>query len=187
MRFADITAHDDLGPCAGLQWLRKGEPNTPLSHSLNRGDEMKQTEYPRAFARIRGGREWPMICGTVTFTQRCDGVLVEAALSGLPRTESGFFAFHIHEGGDCGGEDFSDTKGQFNPRNREHPCHAGDLPPLLSCGGRAELTVLTNRFSICDILGKTVVIHAEPDDFHTQPSGNAGAKIACGVIRARSQ
>lgn len=141
----------------------------------------------QAQAIVKGGKEHPNLRGTVRFTARGNGILVAAEICGLPESETGFFAFHIHEGGDCGGEDFSDTKGHFNPRNREHPCHAGDLPPLLSCGGRAELTVLTNRFSICDIHGKTVVIHAEPDDFHTQPSGNAGAKIACGVIRARSQ
>lgn len=183
MRFADITAHDDLEPCAGLQWLRKGEPNIPLPHSLNRGDEMKQTEYPRAFARIRGGREWPMICGTVTFTQRCDGVLVEAALSGLPRTESGFFAFHIHEGGSCTGDGFPNTGGHFNPDGTEHPNHAGDLPPLMADFGNAYMKVLTGRFHVEQIIGRTVILHSNPDDFHTQPSGNAGTKIACGVIQ----
>ena len=66
---------------------------------------MKQTAYPRAVARIRGGRDYPTIRGNVWFSQRGDGVLVEAELFGLPRTESGFFAFHIHEGGDCRGMD----------------------------------------------------------------------------------
>lgn len=61
---------------------------------------MKQTGYPKAIARIRGGRDYPMIRGTVKFFQRCDGALVEAEVSGLPRTEIGFFAFHIHEGGE---------------------------------------------------------------------------------------
>lgn len=139
----------------------------------------------QAQAKVKGGKEHPNLHGAVRFTARGDGTLVAAEICGLPESKTGFFAFHIHEGEDCGGEGFSDTKGHFNPCNREHPCHAGDLPPLLSCDGKAEMTVLTNRFSVCDILGKTVVIHAEPDDFHTQPSGNAGTKIACGVVRAR--
>ena len=124
-----------------------------------------------------------MICGTVTFTQRCDGVLVEAALSGLPRTESGFFAFHIHEGGSCTGDGFPNTGGHFNPGDGKHPCHAGDLPPLLGDSGRGYMKVLTTRFRVEEIIGRTVILHTAPDDFHTQPSGNAGEKIACGVIR----
>ena len=64
-----------------------------------------------------------------------------------------------------------------------HPKHAGDLPPLMGCQGNAYLAVKTDRFIVHDIIGKTVVIHSDPDDFHTQPAGNAGKKIACGVIR----
>jgi Cu-Zn family superoxide dismutase len=61
--------------------------------------------------------------------------------------------------------------------------HAGDLPPLLACNGEAYLAVLTGRFRVKDVMGKTVVIHSRPDDFRSQPSGDAGEKIACGVIR----
>ena len=139
----------------------------------------------QAQATVRGGKEHQNLHGTVRFLPRGNATLVVAEICGLPESETGFFAFHIHEGDDCCGEGFSDTKGHYNPCSRDHPCHAGDLPPLLSCGGRAEMTVLTKRFSVSDILGKTVVIHAQPDDFHTQPSGNAGAKIGCGVIRTR--
>lgn len=67
--------------------------------------------------------------------------------------------------------------------NQVHPKHAGDLPPLLACQGSAYLSVKTDRFCVEDILGRTVVIHSDPDDFHSQPAGNAGKKIACGVIR----
>ena len=105
-------------------------------------------------------------------------------VSGMPRKrETGFFALHIHEGGSCSGENFSDTGGHYNPHNEAHPRHAGDLPPLLLCGGGAYLAVLTDRFSVADVIGRTVVIHGGADDFHTQPAGNAGTKIACGVIR----
>lgn len=91
-----------------------------------------------------------------------------------------FFAFHIHEGGDCGGTDFSDTGGHFNPEKQAHPRHAGDLPPLLSDHGTATLLVQTSRFTPGEVIGRTVVIHQNPDDFHSQ---SAGRKIACGMIR----
>lgn len=142
---------------------------------------MKRTGY--AVAHLRGGREYPQIRGTVTFRQRQDGVLVEAAVSGLPKTETGFFGFHIHQGGDCGGEAFGDSGGHFNPGKTGHPNHAGDLPPLLGDFGRARMAVLTGRFHVEEVIGRTVVLHEAPDDFHTQPSGDSGRKIACGVIR----
>lgn len=144
---------------------------------------MKQTEYPNAFARICGGADYPTVRGRVAFYQHCDGVVVEAEVWGLPRTQPGFFAFHIHDGRSCSGEGFPNAGGHFNPGQGEHPCHAGDLPPLLADSGRAWLKVLTTRFRVEDVIGRTVILHGAPDDFHTQPSGSAGEKIACGVIR----
>ena len=146
---------------------------------------MKHSTCPDAVAWIRGGATYPGIRGTVKFFQRCDGVVVEAEVAGLPNTETGFFAFHIHEGGNCGGEGFANTAGHFDPGGKDHPNHAGDLPPLLADFGKAYMKVLTGRFRAAEIIGRTVVLHAGPDDFHTQPSGNAGTKIACGVIRRR--
>lgn len=138
---------------------------------------------PAAAACIRGDGEHPGLRGRVTFTPCSRGVLVTADISGLPDSETGFFALHIHEGPDCCGEGFPNTSGHYNPEGKPHPQHAGDLPPLVSCGGRAWLSVLTNRFRLGEIIGRTVVIHSHPDDFRTQPSGGAGSKIACGVIR----
>ena len=136
---------------------------------------------PGAIACIIGGTQAPSLSGCVKFYQTEYGVLVVADLGGLPRC-SDFFALHIHEGASCSGEGFADTAGHYDPAGATHPCHAGDLPPLLSCCGRAYLAVLTDRFRLKDILGRTVVIHSSADDFHTQPAGNAGSKIACGVI-----
>ena len=140
-------------------------------------------QTPDAVARVRGGTAYPGIRGTVKFHSRCGGTLITADLCGLPETETNFFAFHIHEGSDCGGESFADSKGHYNPRDVLHPSHAGDLPPLLSMAGRAFLAVETGRFTPCEVVGRTVVIHGSTDDFYTQPAGNAGKKIACGVIR----
>ena len=96
---------------------------------------------------------------------------------------SGIFALHIHEGNSCGDDNFADTKGHYNPGGCPHPYHAGDLPPLFSCRGHAFMAVLTDRFRIPEIIGRTVVIHSGRDDFTSQPAGDSGTRIACGVIR----
>ena len=134
---------------------------------------------PDAMARIVGGEEVPRLSGCVRFYQENGCVLIEAKISGLPKTsESRFFGFHIHQGRDCSGVGFSRTEGHYNPLGQGHPEHAGDLPPLLSCKGNAYLSVKTDCFSVNEIIGRTVVIHSNPDDFHTQPAGNAGKKVS---------
>ena len=138
---------------------------------------------PQAMALIRGGKAVPSVSGTIKFYRNDNCVLVVADVRGLPHTDTGFFGFHIHEGSDCGGMDFSNTKSHYNPDATPHPKHAGDLPPLMLCKNIAHLSVLTDRFRVEEIIGHTVIIHNMPDDFTTQPSGNAGEKIACGVIR----
>lgn len=138
---------------------------------------------PDAHAQLSGGESAPKRYGYAKFFQTGSGVLIEVHVTGLPDTPSGFFALHIHEGGSCGGEDFSETGAHFNPHSLPHPQHAGDLPTLLSCGGTAYLVVLTDRFRLCEVIGKTLVIHDAPDDFRTQPAGASGEKILCGVIR----
>ena len=144
------------------------------------------TKTPDAVARVVGGEEAPQLSGCVRFYQENGFVLIEAKISGLPKaSETGFFGFHIHQGRDCSGAGFSGTEGHYNPAGQAHPEHAGDLPPLLGCKGNAYLSVRTERFSVREIIGRTVVIHSDPDDFHTQPAGNAGRKIACGVIQRR--
>lgn len=144
---------------------------------------MAQNPTPSAIAHISGGRACPRLRGTVRFFPRRGGTLVVAEICGLPVSDTGFFAFHIHEGGNCRGNGFPGTGGHYDPEQIIHPKHAGDLPPLLSDNGRAYSQVLTGRFQVSDIVGRTVVIHRGTDDFMTQPSGNAGMKIGCGVIR----
>lgn len=140
---------------------------------------------PGAMALVVGGKDAPSLYGTVKFYRSGKFVLVVADIGGLPKSENGIFAMHIHASGSCRGEAFADTGSHYNPTMQPHPKHAGDLPPLFSCDGRAYMSVLTDRFSIPQIIGKTLVIHSDPDDFHTQPAGNAGTKIACGVITAQ--
>ena len=141
------------------------------------------TKRPDGIACIRGGEDAPRLSGRVRFYQENGCVLIEAGISGLPKdSQTGFFAFHIHSGNNCSGEAFAGTEGHYTPTGQAHPRHAGDLPPLLQWGENAYLAVRTDRFCVEDVIGKTVVIHADPDDFRSQPAGNAGKKIACGVI-----
>lgn len=142
---------------------------------------------PNAVAWVTGNRQTAQISGLVKFYDTpYDGVLVEAEIFGLPdrssRSASAFYAMHIHENGDCS-DDFTHTGDHYNPDGQPHPDHAGDLLPLLSNRGYAWSSFYDKRFTIDEILGRSVIIHAMPDDFLTQPSGNSGAKIACGVIR----
>lgn len=143
--------------------------------------------WPAAVAQVQGGDAAPELTGTVSFFPSGTNTMVIADIQNLPQNnkpcQSGIFGFHIHEGISCEGEEFSNTKGHFNPKNCPHPYHAGDIPPLFQCNNRAFMAFLTDRFQIKDIIGKTVVIHSNPDDFTTQPSGNSGNKIACGVIK----
>lgn len=149
---------------------------------------------PYAEAHIKGGRDHPMISGIARFYQTDKGVILYAAVTGLPYKQSPcgspIFAFHIHEGESCrsGAEGgFPYAKSHYDPVGCSHPYHAGDLPPLFSNHGYALTAFLTDRFTAKEIIGKTMIIHEHPDDFTTQPSGNAGKMIACGEIKKISR
>lgn len=78
---------------------------------------------------------------------------------------------------------FADVMTHYDPNGCGHLYHAGDLLPLFGNDGLAFCAFLTNRFPVDEVIGRTVIVHDHPDDFTTQPSGNSGTKIACGVIR----
>lgn len=146
--------------------------------------------FNSAKAHIRGGKKYPKINGTVTFKETKNGILMTAKINGLPQKIGNctgrFFGFHIHEGNSCTGnleDEFKNAKTHLNTTNCPHPFHIGDLPPLIENNGYAYMSVLINKFKIKDILGKTIIIHSSSDDFTTQPSGNSGTKIACGIIK----
>jgi len=130
--------------------------------------------------------------GTATFTQRGGKVLVEVKMSGLaPGAEHGF---HIHEKGDCSADDAMSAGGHFNPLGKPHAHfstpdrHAGDMPALKAdASGNASVAVELDVITVTDgptgIVGRGLVVHAQPDDYKTQPTGNSGARVACGVIQ----
>jgi superoxide dismutase, Cu-Zn family len=149
-------------------------------------------ESLRATAQLQPTKESKAF-GEATFEQAGERVHVVIYVQGLkPGQEHGL---HIHEVGDCGSGDGMSTKGHFNPHGKPHARHdsaerhAGDLPSLKAGkDGRAKvdamLDVITVRAGPASVVGRGLIVHADPDDFKTQPTGNAGARIACGVIRA---
>lgn len=142
-------------------------------------------QCPCCTAVICGSAEYPEIHGTVSFFKACNGSLIVAEIFNLP-SENGVFAMHIHNGKSCSGNEndpFSDAGSHLNFTDTEHPLHTGDLPALFNNCGYAWTAVYTNRFQPMQVKGYPVIIHASPDDFHSQPSGNSGNKIACGLIK----
>jgi Cu-Zn family superoxide dismutase len=128
--------------------------------------------------------------GKVNFARSGNKVLVTAEVSGLA---PGAHGFHIHEKGDCSAPDGTSAGGHFNPGGKPHgnpehaEHHAGDMPQLIAdARGVAKLTAYLDTVQMgegaADIIGRSVIVHAAPDDFRTQPTGNSGARLACGVI-----
>lgn len=132
--------------------------------------------------------------GTVTFVQTGDGVQVSGEIRGLkPDAEHGF---HVHEKGDCSSGDGMSTGGHFNPTAKPHGSHGagehhtGDLPSLKADKyGVAAFSFLSRSISVggptTDIVGKGLIVHRDPDDYKTQPTGNAGPRLACAVIASK--
>ena len=147
---------------------------------------------PAAQAMLEA-RSGSTVAGSVTFTPRGDRLRIEARVSGLTPGEHGF---HVHESGDCSAPDASSAKGHFNPAAKPHghhggsEHHAGDMPNLVAdASGNASLVAELGQLTLAEgatgIVGRSVVIHADPDDYKSQPAGNSGKRVACGTIRQR--
>ena len=129
------------------------------------------------------------VTGTVTFTKLEEGVMIVANIKGLSPGEHGF---HIHEYGDCSGADGKTAGGHYNPAGANHGGpgdavrHIGDLGNIVADeNGIANLEVLDTVISLegrFSIIGKGIIVHDKVDDLKSQPTGNAGARVACGVI-----
>ena len=131
--------------------------------------------------------------GTAELTQTPDGVKIALTVSGLA---PGQHAFHIHAAGKCEGPDFKSAGGHFNPYNKKHGLknpngpHAGDMENIeVGADGTGTAEIVNKQVTLADGPnslfhdgGTAIVIHASPDDNVTDPAGNAGARIACGLI-----
>ncbi len=154
-----------------------GCSGTPPAHTSGARADLKPTQGQQT-------------AGWVMFHEQRDGVFMHARVSGLkPGQQHGF---HIHEEGDCSSGDGMSAGGHFNPGGKPHGApqgehHAGDLPALSAdANGVAEMKVHLPGVSIgsgaTNIAGRGLIVHADPDDYQTQPTGNSGARIACAVI-----
>lgn len=146
---------------------------------------------PDAAATLLASPMFPEIEGTVSLRNVPGGTLVLVEVSGLPTYSPGNppigpHGFHIHEGTSCEVGDpnnpFLAAGGHWNPDDQPHGNHAGDFPVLFSRGGSARMGFLTDRFSADTVVGRTVIIHLHPDDYRSQPAGDSGPRIACGII-----
>ena len=149
------------------------------------------SDAPRASATLEPTKG-STVRGSASFAQFDGKVRVTANVTGLK--PNGEYGFHIHEAGDCSSGDGMSAKGHFNPQGKPHAHagtpdrHAGDLPSLKSdAGGNATLTADLDIITVApgpnSVVGRGLIVHIQPDDFKTQPTGNAGARSACAVIQ----
>ena len=173
----------------------EGAPRQPEPTTAAPAEKTTPTETHGAVAQI-APTQGNTVTGSLALDQSPQGVRIGGAIQGLkPNAE---FGFHVHEKGDCSAPDGSSAGGHFNPAQAQHgnPAspmhHAGDMVNIRSndqgvaqVDTTAAATTLQGG-SATDLIGKAIVVHESPDDYTTQPSGNSGKRIACGVIAAPS-
>ena len=137
-------------------------------------------------------RSGSSVTGKVTFTQHGNKVAMKVVVNGLT---PGNHAIHLHDKGDCSAPDATSAGGHWNPSAEDHgkwahaPFHHGDIGNLVAdAKGKAELNMESELWTLgdgkpSDVIGHAVIVHAKEDDFTTQPTGNAGGRVACGVVQ----
>lgn len=180
IRLSNITAKTKLISLAALGML-----SLTACQSMERGSGQKVN----ASLESKSGSQ---ATGQVAFVWQGQDILITGKFSGLkPNAEQGF---HVHEKADCSAPDATSAGGHFNPEIKSHGMpnsgmsHAGDLPNIKSdAQGNAIYTATLHGFAVNNgatgILGRSVVVHRDPDDYKSQPAGNSGPRIACGLIQ----
>lgn len=168
---------------------RSAEETPSPNMAEARSPQLEQTLI-RAVADLRP-TEGSNVRGTVTFTQQPEGVMITADIMGLSPGQHGF---HIHEFGDCSAPDASSAGGHYNPTNQQHggptdqARHIGDMGNVeADTTGMAHMEYLDRLIELDgpnSVIGKSVVVHEKQDDLQTQPTGDSGGRLACGVITA---
>lgn len=181
---------------AGCQQApESGSPATPAADAgtAAAGAEGNAAAAPVATVTLAPTAD-SQVSGGIQFVRADGGLRASGRIAGLaPGSTHGF---HIHENGDCSAPDGSSAGGHFNPGGMDHgrvdaqPHHGGDMPNVEAdaagvalVDGPVSSSVTVGDGGPADILGRAVIVHADPDDYTSQPTGNAGARLACGVIR----
>ena len=155
-------------------------------------------KQPRGYVVLEA-RAGSAVTGSATFT-RMDGNWIAFRVD-IANATPGLHAVHIHEHGDCSAPDAKSAGGHWNPTSRKHgkwgqadgEFHLGDLGNIeVGADGTGSLVVSTEQWTMgdggkLDVIAKSIIVHAKPDDFTTQPTGDAGDRIACGVIVLQSE
>jgi Cu-Zn family superoxide dismutase len=157
----------------------------------NKGSAAKALE---ATAKLES-RSGSTVTGEAEFTEKNGGVEVSIQIKGA---KPGTHGVHLHDKGDCSAPDASSAAGHFNPDSKNHgapnvdPHHAGDFGNItVGANGTGKLKITVKGLTVApgphSVVGHAVVIHADTDDMKSQPAGNAGARVACGVVQAESK
>ena len=163
------------------------ETSTPADSPSSATTETAQESMT---VSLQGAQDDTDFAGTVSVTPEGSGVRIVADVAGVDA--DGMHGIHVHENGQCdhegeGGKHFTSAGGHFNPAGVEHACpptdprHAGDLGNLQVSGGRGRLEVSVTNLTVDQLAGKAIILHAGEDDCKTQPTGDSGDRIACGV------
>ena len=172
----------------------EGAPRQPDDATAAPAEKTTATDpEPEAVAQV-APTQGNTVTGSLALTPSSEGVHITGAVQGLkPDAE---FGFHIHEKGDCSAPDGSSAGAHFNPAQAQHgnptsgAHHAGDMTNIRSNAEGVAVVDTTAAGTALhgdpatDVMGKAIVVHESPDDYATQPSGNSGKRVACGVIAA---
>ena len=183
--FVVIAGLVSVGACAPKQDTAAPEPEPEVETEMEVEEELAMVAMATLAPRADGTAS-----GTITFTEADGDVLVEAVIEGAP---AGVHGFHIHELGDCSSEDFKSAGGHFNPGESPHggptdaDRHGGDLGNVeIADDGTGVLTLSSDQITVgsgeSSVVGRGVILHEGEDDLVSQPTGAAGARLACGVI-----
>lgn len=174
---------------AGCASYKKAE--TPAHHSTQATpvhDEAAHAAVKSATTKMIA-RQGLKLKGQIGLEQKENGVKLVVNFSGVA---PGAHGFHIHEKGDCSAADFTSAGGHFNPKGHSHGAlnapnsHAGDLGNLdVPKSGKVKKEIMLEGAHLHDFIGKSVILHENADDYTTQPTGNAGGRIACGIIEVK--
>jgi Cu-Zn family superoxide dismutase len=181
-----------LSACGSKNETHEGA-DEHAQHAPQAVDEQAPADQSGASAVVQlAPTQGNTVTGSLSLSAEENGVRLSGVVQGLK--PNGEFGFHIHEKGDCSAPDASSAGGHFNPHNAEHgnpesdARHAGDMFNLRSDDqGTAQVDVLARGVTLqtgepTDVLGRAIVVHEGPDDYTSQPAGNSGARVACGVI-----